>query len=305
MLQTPKSLFQGARVALVGGSGPLPSPDRLDPAFAALRALGLEPVLFPSATERYGYLAGSDARRASDLNAAFADPTIDGILLSRGGYGMARILPLLDWEMISKNPKFVAGYSDATALLGALNRICSLVAYHMPMPTTELYKGVDDYTMEYVRAMYFGRYPAELKNPEGMPFETLAGGRARGELCGGNLSLIAASIGTPYEIDTAGKILFIEEVHEEPYRVDGMLTQLRNAGKLDGCAGILLGAFTDCAPEDAEKSLTLQQVFCDLLVPAGKPILAGLACGHCLPTMSLPMGAMAELDADAQTVRLL
>lgn len=301
---TPKPLFSGARVALVGGSGPLPAPERLEPAVAALRAFGFEPVLFPSATERYGYLAGTDERRACDLNAAFADPSIDGILLSRGGYGMARILPLLDWEMIAKNPKFVAGYSDATALLGALNRICSFVAYHMPMPTTELYNGVDAYTLAYVRAMYFGHYPETLTNPDDMPFETLVGGCARGELCGGNLSLVAASVGTPFEVDTAGKILFLEEVHEEPYRIDGMLTQLRNSGKLDACAGILLGAFTDCEPEHTEKSLSLSQIFQDILVPAGKPMLSGLACGHCLPTMSLPMGAQVTLDADAKVIRL-
>ena len=129
-------------------------------------------------------------------------------------------------------------------------------------------------------------------------------GRAQGILCGGNLSLVAASLGTPWEIDTKGKILFLEDIGEKTYRVDPMLTQLRNAGKFDDCAGILLGAWTDCDPEYPEKTLLLPEIFRQLLVPSGKPILMDIPCGHCLPTLALPLGRIVAMDAAARTVRI-
>ena len=134
--------------------------------------------------------------------------------------------------------------------------------------------------------------------------ETLCGGKAKGLLCGGNLSLVCDSLGTPWEIDTKGKMLFLEDVGEKTYRIDGMLTQLRNAGKFADCAGILLGYWTDCEPEYPDRTLTLPEIIEEVILPAGKPILSGLACGHSLPTMSLPLGAMAVMDADTKTLEV-
>lgn len=303
---TPPPLFPGARVALVCASSAVPE-DRLTPAVNAVRALGLEPVLYPSCSfaNRHGYLAASDRQRAADLNAAFADPSIDGILSIRGGYGAHRILPLLNWNMIRTHPKYFSGYSDVTALHTALNQTCGLITYHTIMPSTEYYEDVGDYSMRWLKRALFGGLTGPLVNPPDQPLSALVGGRAAGPLCGGNLSLIAASLGTPWELDATGKLLFLEDVDEKTYRVDSMLTQLRNAGKFAACAGVILGAWTNCVPEYPEKTLDLPEIFTELIAPAGKPVLMGLACGHCIPTLSLPLGAKAVLDADARTLEVL
>lgn len=294
---TPKPLKKGSTVALLCASGVLREAAR-QPGLEAVEAMGLKAKVYPSFDAKYGYLAGDDKARAADLNAAFADPAIEGILCSRGGYGANRILPLLDWEMIKKNPKPLFGYSDVTALIIGLNN-AGIVAYHTPMPTTEWYKGLDDYTMGWLKAMLFGEKTGDYVNhPQAEPIKALVGGKAQGRLCGGNLSLLANSLGTPWEVDTRGKIIFMEEVHEPPYKVDGYLTMLRNAGKLDQCAGVIFGAFTDCQAETPENSLTLEQVFMDLVAPTGKPLVTGFTCGHCMPTSSLPMGKEFILDAD-------
>ena len=293
------NVFQpGDRLAILCGSSPTVKTE--EELAKAARDMGLEPVVYPSATARHGFLSGEDAVRAADINAAFADPTIKGIVCTRGGYGFHRILPLLDWETIKKNPKFFGGYSDVTAMLNALNQICGVESYHMPM-VGAWHSGMDAYTESYVKAMLFGE-PIEYVNPEGCPITTLVPGVAEGPLCGGNLSLLAASMGTPYEIDTKGKILFIEEIGERPYKVDGMLTNLRNGGKFDDAAGIILGAFTDCADKEGTiGGLSLEDIYRELIVPAGKPTISGVVCGHCEPTMSLPMGRTFKLDAAAGT----
>lgn len=301
-MNRPRTLCPGDRLAVLCGSSPTSkTPEELA---ANVRALGLEPVLYPSATARHGFLSGTDAVRAADINAAFADESIAGIVATRGGYGFHRILPLLDWKTIKRHPKFFGGYSDVTAMLTALNQIAGMEAYHMPMVGawgTPGNEPLDDYSMSYVKAMLFGESP-DFENPAGEGRTALVAGKAKGRLCGGNLSLLAASLGTPYEIDTKGKLLFIEEVNEPPYKVDGMLTNLRNAGKLDDAEGILLGAFTRCEEEGETKTgLTLEQVFDELIVPAGKPTIVGITCGHCTPTLSLPMGRMFRMNADKCT----
>lgn len=302
---TPKPLFPGARVALVGASSAVPA-QRLPLAVQAVRDLGLSPIVFPSCQEenRHGYLAASDRQRSADLNAAFADDSIHGILCIRGGYGAHRLLPLLDWETIRAHPKYFSGYSDVTALHTALNQDCGLVTYHTIMPATEYYQPVDDYSMDYLRRALFGALAGPLPIHPDHPLEPLSGGRATGVLCGGNLSLLAASLGTPWEIDTRNKILFLEDIGEHIYRIDGMLTQLRNAGKFRDCAGVLLGDWTDCTPEDPERTLILHQLFRELILPAGVPVIANLPCGHSLPSMALPLGAVLSMDADSPALEL-
>ena len=302
---TPKPLFKGARVALIAPSGPA-RPERHEATCQAVRDLGLEPVAFPSCLSRYGYLAGTDEVRARDVNEAFADDSIDGVLCIRGGYGGNRILPLLDLDLIRAHPKYFSGYSDVTALSIAFNQYCGFVTYHTMMPSTEYNNpDVDGYSMEWLRRALFGELKGPVQNPPDHPMRTLSGGRTEGRLTGGNLSLVAASLGGPWEIDTRGKILFLEDVTEKPYRIDSYLTALRNAGKLDECAGVVLGYWTDCKAEEPEKSLTLEQVFRDIIVPAGKPCVMDLCCGHQRPTCSLPLGGMARLDADQCELTLL
>lgn len=303
MIYSP-TLKPGDKVAVVCLSSAVPN-GRLEPAMEAVRALGLEPVVYPSCTALHGYFSGDDAQRAADLNAAFADDSIAGILAGRGGYGAHRVLPLLDWDLIKAKPKPFYGYSDVTALHTALQQVGGFVSYHSIMPTTEYYQPVDDYSMDSLKKALFGGLTGVYDYPQPVDLETLVPGQATGQLCGGNLTLLSSSLGTPWEIDTTDKILFLEDIGEQTYRVDGLLTQLRNAGKLDACAGIVLGAWTDCPPENPDRCLLLPQIFQELIVPAGKPTLAGFPCGHILPTCALPLGAMASLDAEKQTLEVL
>lgn len=305
-IRTPSPLFPGARVALAAPSSGV-SVEQLRGAVDGMRALGLEAVVFPSSLPdyRHGYLAADDAQRAADLNRAFADPSVEGVWCIRGGYGAARLLPLLDWRCIAAHPKWLGGFSDITALHTALQQNSRLVSYHVSMPAYWAERPLDGWSLDYVRRALFGGLTGPLPGLPGRPWRTLAPGLACGPLCGGNLSLIADSLGTPWELDTRGKLLFLEDVGERSHRVDAMLTQLRNAGKLRDCAGILLGYWTDIGPEDPERSLTLDEIFTELLLPAGKPILAGLPCGHDQPTMALPLGAPAKMDACAGTLTVL
>lgn len=298
-----KSLFPGARVGLVAPASAVPE-DRIDLALDFVRSLGLEPVTYPSCyfANRDGYLAATDAQRAEDINRAFTDPTIDGVWCIRGGYGAHRLLPLLDAEGIRNNPKWFGGYSDITALHTFLNQTCGMETWHCTMASTEY--DADAFTMDKLKKALFGGLSGVLEYPEGAKPQALVPGKAQGILCGGNLSLLAASLGTPWEIDTKGKILFLEDIDEKTYRVDGMLTQMRNAGKFHDCAGIILGAWTNCEPEYPEKTLLLPEIFHQLIAPAGKPTLTDVPCGHCLPTLALPMGRMCTLDADAGTITL-
>ncbi|WDV08459.1 S66 peptidase family protein [Lysinibacillus irui] len=306
----PKALKKGDTIGLISASGATP-PEKLQPAIASIEKLGLKVVVGETCHARHGYLAGTDDLRAADVHRMFSDPTIDGIFCIRGGYGATKILSQLDFDMIRANPKVFAGYSDVTALHIAFNQLCGFVTYHTPMPSTEFIRQeMDDFTWQSFMQQVMDKEPNEfyLANPAAQPMTTLVAGKASGQLIGGNLTLVTASLGTPYEIDTRGKILFLEDIDETEQRVDRMLTQLQLAGKLDDVAGILLGAWTECRPENPEKpdhSLSLQTIFEEILVPVGKPILADIACGHCLPTMSLPLGRTITMDADNQRVQVM
>ena len=304
MINKPLPLFPGARVALVAPSGPLPE-GRLMPALDSVRALDLEPVVYPSCEKQHGYFAGGDEQRARDINDAFADDSTQGILCMRGGYGAQRLMDRLDWKLIAEHPKVFCGYSDITALHIQLNQRCGMVTWHTPMPSTEWYEGLDEFTTASLRRALFSGALGPVYNPPGQEMLTLAKGTATGQLTGGNLSLVAATLGTPWEIDTRHKILFLEDVDEEPYRIDRMLLQLKHAGKLADCAGILLGQFTNCQAKHPDRSLLLSDVFRELLLSEGKPVLMNIVCGHCMPTLSLPLGLNVLMDATAGALTIL
>lgn len=309
-MRIPKSLKKGDTIGLVSASSPTPLED-LPKAIKAVEDLGFKVVVGETCKKRHGYLAGKDDLRAHEVNEMFRNPEIDGIFCIRGGYGATRVLPLLDLEMIKQHPKVFAGYSDVTALHIVFNQQCDFVTFHSPMPSTEFIKeGMDDYTwnsflssvMETERTDYI------LENADGKPMNVLVPGEATGELVGGNLTLVASSLGTPYEIDTKGKILFLEDIDEYERSVDRMLTQLKLAGKLDDAAGILLGAWTNCGPQNPEKpeqSLRLQTIFEEILVPTGKPILMDITCGHVLPTMTLPLGKKITFNTETQIIKVI
>lgn len=309
-MRIPKALKKGDTIGLIGASSPTP-PENLQKAIDAVENLGFNVVVGETCHERHGYLAGKDELRAREVNEMFANPTIDGIFCIRGGYGAHRIIPLLDLELIKANPKVFAGYSDVTALHIVFNQICDFVTYHSPMPSTEFIKpDMDEYTwnsfINHVTDTEGKDYL--LNNAEGSEVNTLVEGEATGQLVGGNLTLVTASLGTPYEIDTKGKILFLEDIDEYERSVDRMLTQLKLAGKLDDAAGILLGAWTNCGapnPDKPEQSLRLQTIFEEIIVPTGKPTLMDITCGHVLPTMTLPLGKTVTFNSETKTINVL
>ena len=300
----PAFLKKGDEVALIAPSGPQPQ-ERLDAAVKSVRDFGLKPRLFPCCMKENGYLAGTDIERARDLTDAFLDPDIKAVICIRGGYGAQRMLDYLDFGAIAATGKPLYGYSDVTALHMEMNRR-GVVSWHAPMPGTEWYKGLDDFTKQAVSAALFGPLPGRLANPENAgAIEALVPGKAEGVLCGGNLSLVVTSIGTPYEIDTKGKIIFLEDVDEFPHRVDRMLLQMRRAGKFDDCAGVIFGAFTRCEPSGESASFTVDEVIKSFAAEIKKPVAAGFQCGHILPTACLPLGAEVLLDADNAEINVM
>ncbi len=291
-MHRPKPLKKGDCLALIATSGIVDN-TRIEAAVKAITNLGFNVHLGKTVTASERFLAGSDALRASELNEMFSRTDIDGIFVMRGGYGANRILHLLDFEMIAKNPKFFGGYSDVTALHMAINQRCGFITYHTPMPSTELYKGVDTYTQEMLDRVLFDFGNSEkIENPRGIRIETLYSGVSRGILTGGNLSLVVDSLGTDYEIDTKGKILLLEDIGEEPYRIDSMLWQLKAAKKFSDANGIILGGFTNCGEKPE-----LLNIFKDIILPHKKPTIYNVSVGHMLPTMSLPLGRRILLNA--------
>lgn len=294
----PNTLKLGDTIGIVGPSSPT-TEDKVVSAKEHLQGLGFKIKLTPSCSATHGYLAGSDDLRAQDLNSLFADKEVNGVLCLRGGYGAMKILDKVDFEIIRNNPKVFIGYSDITALHIAINQISELVTFHGPMFASDIAAGLDQFSKkEFMRAITDSTNMGEIPNPDGELIGTLVGGTAAGTLIGGNLALISGTMGTPYEIDTKGKILFLEEIGEEPYRVDRMLTQLALAGKFDDVAGIVLGDWNDCESKKHNNSLTLMEVFKEIIVPFNKPTIYNLKGGHCTPKVTLPFGVKATLSAD-------
>jgi len=297
----PAVLTKGDKVALVAPSGSVYNNVRVDFAVEYLSQLGFEVAVGASCYARYGYLAGTDQMRADDLNQAFADPAIKGIFCFRGGYGAARILDLLDFDAIRSNPKFFCGYSDITALHVAINQMAGLMTFHTPVVGEVGFADADAFTLNAMNKYIFcGDISGQICNPQGHERHfASSSGRARGMLIGGNLSVLASLVGTAYAPHFDGKILFIEEIGEKPYRVDRMLNQLRQAGTFERCAAVIFGDFTDCTADSPEKSLTIQEIITNLDIKV--PVLHNLRCGHCSPTLSLPMGAIAVLDPNTNS----
>ncbi|MGF7057569.1 S66 peptidase family protein [Brassicibacter mesophilus] len=294
----PKPLKNGDTIGLIGPSSPTPF-ERIEPSIERIKELGFNVVVGESCYGVHGYLSGKDEVRAKDVNEMFRNKNIDGVWCIRGGYGTPRILDMLDYDLIRQNPKVFIGYSDITALHISINQECELVTFHGPMVSTELYRGIDDFTRDYLIKNIMGHKSLGLiTNPKNIDIKTLVSGKCEGKIVGGNLSLVASTIGTPFEIDTKGKILFLEDVDEEPYRIDRMLTQLKLAGKLDDAEGFILGDWNNCVSEEPNKSLTLFEIFNELIVPIGKPTIYNFMAGHCDPMITLPFGVNSKLDAD-------
>lgn len=269
-----------------------------------LEGMGYRVVETASVGSRWGYLAGDDATRAAGVIDVFTRQDVDAIICARGGYGCTRILPLLDWGRIAANPKPFVGYSDVTALHMALWERCRLPTFHGPI--AESLHLQSPASLAGLWRSLASPVTGPVANPPGTgQLKTVSGGQAEGRLLGGNLSLLAALAGTPWEPDTRGAILLLEDVGEQPYRLDRMLTQLIQAGLLTRAAGIVLGDFTDCDPEPDKPSLTAAEVLSDRLSGLDVPCLAGLHFGHGTEKLTIPLGVRAQLDATAQTLSVM
>ncbi|SCY79957.1 S66 peptidase family protein [Alkaliphilus peptidifermentans] len=294
----PRALKKGDTIAVVAPSSPA-TPEKVKNAKVQLEALGFNVIMGKSCYEKHGYLSGIDQIRADDINNMFMNKEVDGIICLRGGYGAAKTLEKLDLDMIKANPKVFVGYSDITALHLAMNQICQLITFHGPMAASDIAGGLDDYSKEHIIKAIMEPTPMGiLKNPEEIKTQCLVKGKATGEIVGGNLALVTSTMGTPFEINTKGKLLFLEEIGEEPYRVDRMLTQLALAGKLDDAEGIILGDWNNCNPSKHNESLSLMEVFEEIIVPYQKPTVYDLKAGHCTPKLTIPFGVKATLNAD-------
>lgn len=285
-------------IALIAPAGPAALD--VEKAGQWMRSRGYALRIFPGVYESDGYLAGSDDVRLRDLHAAFADPDIDAIFCLRGGYGTPRLLDRLDFDLLRANPKPFVGYSDLTAVHLAISRYAGFVTFHGPMFKVDLLGDKQQPTESSLFSLLRGQLGAGsvLAHPVAYPLTTVEPGIACGRLLGGNLSMIAAVMGTAFEIDADGIILLIEDVNEPIYRIDRLLTHLRLAGKLDQIAGVLVG---DVAGVD---SAALERLLKQTFGPLRIPVLAGWRSGHCDPNLTLPMGALVRLDAGEQQLVL-
>jgi muramoyltetrapeptide carboxypeptidase len=273
-------------------------------------AMGLKPKRAPHLLNRFGYLAGQDKDRASDVNAMFADPEVKAIFAVRGGWGCQRILPYLDFAMIRRNPKLLMGYSDITALHMAIAAKAGFTTIHSPNGGSAWGRA----SLESFRAVAFDGALVSYKNPiptedrlvqNKLRTQTIRPGVARGRLLGGNLTVLTSLAGTPYMPDFKGAILFLEDVDEAQYRIDRMLTQLGQAGVLGKLAGVAFGQCTDCSPMKGGSLFTLTDILNQHIAPLGIPAYQGAYFGHISNQFSIPQGVTAEIDATAGSIRLL
>ena len=306
----PRRLAPGATLGLVSPASATFVAEELEIIKETVAALGLKWKLGAHAMDRYGYLAGKDADRAADLNAMFADDGVDGILCIRGGWGCNRLLPLLDYGTIAAHPKVLIGYSDITSLLNGIYARTGLVTFHGPVGASTW----NTFSLDYLRRILFAGEALVMDNPKVTGdnlvvakdrVHTITPGTASGRLVGGNLTVLAAMMGSPYLPDWSGTILFLEDVQEHVYRIDRMLTQLKLAGVLERISGFVFGKCTKCDPGDGYGSLTLEEVLNDHIQPLKIPAWSGAMIGHIEQKFTVPVGVLARIDAGRGTIAML
>lgn len=310
----PRRLREGDKIAIVAPASLADPASDLEEAVANVRALGFKPVLSPNAGAKWGYLAGTDEQRAHDFNWAIADDSIAGILFLQGGYGTTRMIHLLDYKLFKQKPKVVCGYSDITGICNALTSQTGVVTFHGPIALAKF----DGFEGEWFRKTVMSAAPVgELGYPKNPTTRqpapgpsTIQGGKAKGRLVGGNLTLVSSLAGTPYLPSFKDAILFLEDINEAPYRVDRMLTQLWSSGNLGKLKGIVFGDFREKAPEpnakpfDPSIEFTMAQVLENVRLWVKCPIFTGGNFGHLHDKWTLPIGGIVEIDADRRTISL-
>ena len=305
----PVRLKEGDLIGLIT-PGSYISDEALQKTVQNIEGMGFRTRLSANIRAERGFTAGTDRERLTDLHTMFSDEEVAGIWCARGGYGCSRLLPGIDYDLIKRNPKVLIGYSDITALIQAIHGRTGLVCFHGPVGASDF----NDYTKtQCLSVIVEGRSPytiplAEANQLPDNPAYTnfvIQLGQARGMLAGGNLSLLAALTGTPFDLDPEGKLLFIEEIGEKPYRIDRMLTQLRQAWPLHKATGIALGIFEDCQPEEGDRSLSLVDTLKDRISDLSLPAAYGLSFGHIKAQCTLPVGIEAVFDAGNYSITLL
>ena len=307
-----KRLRAGDTIGLVSPANATFEREPMQIAVEAIQALGFKVKVGTHARARYGHFAGTDAQRAADVNAMFADEDVAGIIAVTGGSGCNRIVDKLDYNLIRSKPKFFGGFSDLTSLVNAIQRQTGLVTFHCPVAESEW----NEFSVSHFKAAVMQAQMPLLRNPTGERGDnlvqtqdritTLTGGKARGKLVGGNLSVLASLAGTAYMPDFQGALLFLEEINEYIYRVDRLLSTLRLCGALDKVSGVVLGKFTKCEPgEGRHGTLTLDEVFDDYFLALKVPVYRGAMIGHIKRKFTIPVGLESEMDADAGTLQFL
>lgn len=306
----PKRLAAGDTVALVAPASATFNTIELQIARESLEALGLKVLVGGHLLDRHGYLAGQDKDRAADINRFFADDAIRAVLPIRGGWGSSRLLPYLDFETIQRHPKIVLGFSDITALHMAIQAKTGLVTFHGPNGTGRW----DDFSVGWVRRVLFDAEAATLDNLHDKGeflvqtehrVQTITPGTARGRILGGNLTVLTAIIGSPFVPDFEDAILFVEDVGEDIYRIDRMMTTLKLAGVLDKLRGFIWGTCSECEPGEGFGSLTFEEIFADHVAPLKIPAWQGAMIGHRIPQFTIAEGVQVEIDATAGRIRML
>lgn len=300
-MRYPNKLNKGDTVGIICPSSAVDT-ERADLCIKAMETLGYKVKAADNLDVNYaGYMAGSGNLRGEWVNKMFADAEVKAIFCVRGGDGGSRIMEHVDFDLIKNNPKIFVGYSDVTCLHLGITQNCDLVTFHGPMISSNI---VDDFDIETKDSLYASINAEKdylFQNPKGFDLKVLKEGKATGRLTGGNLSLLSASIGTPYEVDTKDKILFIEEVCEPMSKIEKWTYHLRNAGKLKDCCGIILGQFTKVTNEECPEydvNSCMMDIFLDLDIP----VMYNIQSGHEKPLMTLPMGAMCTMDTAAKTI---
>ncbi len=294
----PPRLKKGDLIGLVAPAS-TPSPnEKIEKGVLYLERLGYRVKVGKFVQEVLGYLAGTDDQRVSDLNEMLHDKNVKAIFALRGGYGTPRILSRIDYAAARRNPKIIVGYSDLTALQLALFKKIGLVTFSGPMVAVEMWNSIDPYTEEHFwRLLTSTKKIGSLKNPENEPVRSMNPGKAQGRLIGGNFSLMASLMGTPYQPNFAKALLVLEEVDEAPHRVDRMFAQLHNAGVLKKISGLILGKFTDCVPSDPSKPhLAIEQVLQDVSQRVKCPVVSNFQYGHIPKKLTIPLGLTARME---------
>lgn len=296
----PPTIDKGDTVGVITPSSPLLDDEGYAIADENFNALGLHPKWGKNVGKKYGYLAGKDEERLADLHDMFADPEIKAIVCLRGGSGAARLLDKLDYGLIARNPKIFLGYSDITAFHQAIHTQTGLVTFHGAVANSRWTAMVFD---QFRQLFFKGQPPVYSANRR--PVRTLTSGTAQGKLLGGNLTVLTGLAGSPYYPDFTGSILFLEDIGEEPYRIDRMFSQLALSGVLQRIKGFIFGRCSDCEATSPRNSLTLEQVLDNYIKPLGIPAYQGALIGHMDEQFILPVGAQVRMDADRGSITVV